>query len=248
MKTRNQLNVIQVGLMLFSIFMIFTPKTNLAQVNTKQLEKQAENKIANEYNDTYKISVDTKGIMTIEGEVKTLYDKLNIGELISRIDGVQKIINKITVQVEPTADNVIKDNIENEFQLNNIILEPEKIKVQVNNGVVNLSGTVSYFREKLMAQSIASWQDGVTDMTSDIQVMSPSLVKSDNNLKDIIADILHKSFPMENNIKFDINKGNVKLYGTTKNIYAKNHIIEEIHHVLGINDVTDEISLEKLEE
>lgn len=231
------------NIFLFSIVFLSMINIGFAQFNTIQLKKEIEQKIMNYYIEPFKISVDETGIVTVHGEVNTFFDKLKIAELISQIDGVSGINNKIEVNTLLTADNEIKANIINELKLNNVIIEPEKIKVEVKNGFVKLSGTVSYFREKLMAQSIASWQDGVTDMTSNIVVLSPVKARSDDNLKEVISDILKKHFMLENNVRFDVDKGIVTLSGSVKSIYAKDNIQEEIQHILGIKEVINQLKL-----
>ena len=227
-----------------SILLVTLSDFNYAQIDTKQLENQVEKTIGTYYTEIFKISADQKGIVTLEGDVTTLFDKLRIQELASQVEGVAGINNKIEVNVEPTADAIIKANIEDDLKSNNVILEPEKITVDVKDGVVNLAGTVSYFREKLMAQSVASWQDGVVDMTSSIKVLSPAAAKSDSNLKDIIRDILNEHFPLENNMTFTVTNGIVTLNGKVKSLYAKDHIQEDIQHILAITSVVNNLSLE----
>jgi osmotically-inducible protein OsmY len=244
MKTNNQIKTYFNWICIFSIILLSASSINFAQVDTKQLENEVWQKISNYYLEKFNISADQTGVIAIEGEVSTLFDKLKIGELISQVEGVRRINNKIGVRTATTADNTIKANIEYELQINSVILEPERIKVEVNKGVVNLSGTVSYFREKLMAQSIATWQDGVTDMTSNLVVLSPTVAKSDDNLEEVISDILKKHFSSEKNARFKVLNGEVNLYGSVGSLYAKNHIQEEIHHLLGVKDVINEIRLE----
>lgn len=235
------------GAILIIISLAIFLSTNVvafSQVDTKKLVSKAEDKISNYYTEMFNISADENGVVTIEGEVGTLYDKLRIGELISQVAGVKEVNNKITVQNNITANDIIKANIEDELQRNDAILEPEKIKVEVNNGLVTLSGPVSYFREKQMAETIASWQDGVSDIINNIVIMSPATAKSDDNLKDIISDILQKNFSLEQNVKFNISNGEVDLYGSVISLYAKNHIQEDIQHVIGVKHVINEISVE----
>ena len=245
MKTIKKNKTVQTWVFLFSIILIAATQMNYAHVSIKQLKREVEKKLSSYYSEDFKVSANQKGEITVEGGASTLFDKLKISELISEIEGVQVVHNNIEVQTVATADAVIKANIENELQLNNVILEPKKIKVEVKNGVVSLSGTVSYFREKLMAQSIASWQDGILDMKSTITVLPPTVAVSDNNLKDLIADILKKHFSLETRVKFDVGNGIVDLSGLVKSLYAKIHIQQEIQHVLGVKDVVNELSIEK---
>lgn len=237
--------LISIKSLLFLSTMLSLMVTNrgVSQIDTGKLVTDVENKIENYYTENFKISADKNGIVSISGEVNTLFDKLKIGELVSEVKGVKEIHNNIQVQNVITADDIIKANIENETKLNDAILEPEKIKIEVNNGVVTLSGTVSYFREKLMMQTIASWQDGVSDLIDHISVMSSSAAKSDANLTEIIIDLLNNNFPLEKNIMFDINNGSVNLYGTVNDLYAKNHIQEDIQRIIGVKNVVNEMKI-----
>lgn len=244
MKKNNQNHIYYQWVFLLLILLVGISEFNFAQINTKQIESKAKKIIASYYIEPFDVSCANDGSVTLKGETNTLFDKLRIGELISQIEGVTGINNKIEVHVETTPDNMIKNNIEDEFKLNNIILEPEKIIINVDNGVVNLSGTVSYFREKLMAQSIASWQDGVIDMTSSIKVLSPAAAKSDDNINQLVSDILQKHFPIENKVKYNVSNGVIDLFGSAKSLYAKDHIQEELQHILGVKAVINEIKLE----
>lgn len=214
-----------------------------SKVDPGNITKEAERKIGAYYSELFKIKTDNNGMVSIDGMVNTLFDKLRIGELIAQVDGVRGINNNIMVDVEQIPDAEIKDNIENEFQLNNVILEPEKIIVKVDHGTVSISGTVSYFREKLMAQSIASWQEGVIDLKSDIKVLPYKNAVSDDNLKSLIGDIINKHFSLEKNIAFNVENGIVVISGSATSLYAKDHIQEEIMHLLGVKNVINSLGL-----
>ncbi len=232
-------------LLLTSFTILFSVASIFPQSNPGQLKEQVLQKISGYYPDEFDVTVDQTGAVTISGDVNTLFDKLKITELISRVNGVSKINNNIEIQTEPTIDEEIKANIEEELKLNNVILEPDKINVEVKNGVVYLTGTVSYFREKLMAQTIASWQDGVTDMKSSIKVLSPMAARSDDNLYSIINDILKNRFGLEDKVKFNVNDGVVDLLGSVKSLYAKDKIAEEIQQIIGVKKVLNELSVEQ---
>lgn len=241
MKTIIKINSFFVRTVLLSAIFLFMTGCSFAKLNANRLENNVEKKLSGAFLEPFMISANQKGTVTVEGRVNTLFDKLKIDQLISQVKGVRNINNKISINVEPTADNIIKNNIELELKRHNSILEPEKIKVKVNNGVVNLSGTVTDFREKLLAQSIASWQNGVTDMTSSLKVLSPAVATGDRNLKEIVGDILANHFSMEHNVKFIVRNGDVDLYGSAESMYAKNHIQKAIQHVIGVKDVINGI-------
>jgi osmotically-inducible protein OsmY len=243
-----KINNLEKEIFIMLLTLLLGASVGFSQINTDKLKSKVEDKIGNYYTEPFEVSVDKAGVVTLKGEVGTLYDKLRIGELVSMVDGVKEVKNKILVKNDITANDIIKANIENELQRNDAIIEPEKIKVEVNNGVVTLSGSVNYFREKLMAQTIASWQDGVSEIVDHINVMSPSVSRSDANLTEIIHDILKKNFSLEKNVKFSINNGVVDLQGTVTSLYAKDHLPEDIQRVLGVKGVNNNLSVENYNE
>ena len=99
-----------------------------------------------------------------------------------------------------------------------------------------------------MAQTIASWQNGVTDMKSNITVLSPAAARSDDNLRSIVKDILKDRFSFEDHIKFNINNGVVDLLGSAKSLYAKDKIEDEVRQIIGVKKVLNELTVEQSEE
>ena len=238
-----------ITLTFLSIIVVFLMNVRItATSNSMKLKKNIESTISEYYVEPIRVSVENNGVVTVEGEVNTLFDKLKIGELIETVNGVQKINNDITVINDITADDVIKSNIVDELQINDAILEPEKITVNVNKGVVTLAGTVSYYREKLIAQSIASWQDGVTELISNISVLPLSAAKSDENISAIVKDLIENRFPLEKNVRFSVVHGKVNLTGSVKNLWAKDHIQTEIQHILGVKEVNNNLTIERINE
>ncbi len=246
MKGFNKVELLKIVFLTITVLIIpIMPAYAYVNLNPEQTQRKVYEKIADYYPDQFIVSAGQNGLISVNGETRTLFDKLRITDLISEVEGVQKIDNKIIVNAQPAADEMIKENITEDLQRNNIILEPEKIGVSVKSGVVYLSGSVNSFREKLMAQSIASWQDGVTDMISDIKILPSKVVRSDSNLEEIINDILTKHFPLEKNIKFSLKNGKVTLSGDVTNLYAKTHLPEEIEQVIGIENVVTNLSVKK---
>ena len=227
---------------LITILFLSVNFLSIAETNPDKLAEKARNIIDRYYYaDDFHVNVDNNDVLTIDGTVNTLYDKLRVRELLSRIPGLKQINSKIEVNPSMLPDKEIEMNIRDELGYNKSILEPENIKINVKDGVVTLSGTVSHYREKLMAQSIASWQDGVKDMISNIKVLSPAAAKSDANIYDIVNDVLKDHFPLEKNVVADVNDGIVTVSGSVRNLWAKEHITDELLQIAGVNDVNNDL-------
>lgn len=216
--------------------------STFAKTNPDKLADKARDVIDRYYfaND-FQISVDNKDVLTIEGTANTLYDKLRARELLSRIPGIKKINSEIEVSTSLLPDEEIEANILEELKYNKSILEPDKINVNVKNGVVTLSGEVNDYHEKLMVQSITSWQDGVKEMISNIKVLPPAVAKSDENIYEIVNNVLKDRFPLEKNVVADVQDGIVTISGSVRNLWAKDHITDELRQIAGVIDVSNNL-------
>lgn len=210
------------------------------------LEEKVREAVSVRYTDNVDISADNDGNVTLEGQVKTLYDKNMIFETVTRVPGVKTISNQIAVDAPVVADNVIRANVLQQLEYVSSIYEPEKIEVSVDNGIVFFDGKVNFFREKLMAKTVASWQHGVKGVENRIEVMEPEEAKSDDNLKEVLTHVLEDEFPIEDNVKFSVNDGKVTLNGTATTLWAKFNIEEEFLNVIGIRVVDNNLVVEPL--
>jgi osmotically-inducible protein OsmY len=225
--------------------LLLLSSVSFSQTGESDLENSVRSHIEDYYTQPFTIRADENGVITVMGEVNTLFDKLEVGELVSEVLGVQGVVNNIFVLNKISADMEIQSNIERELERNDAILEPAKIKVDVKQGVVYLSGSVSFYREKRIAQSIASWQDGVSDIVSTIVVLSPAAARSDQNLKEMIGDLLERAFPLEKHVLYTVHDGEVLLSGTVRDLWAKNHIEEQVQHLLGVHSVINTLEVQK---
>jgi osmotically-inducible protein OsmY len=188
------------------------------------------------------VSVDTSGTVTIEGTVGALYDRLDIYQIVSRVNGVTGIKDLLDVQTLMLPDDIIKANVERTIKDNSIILEPDKIAVTVDEGVVFLDGTVSYYREKLMATTIASMQDGVKGVENRINVLPSREAKSDENIKSVLEEIVENHFPLvKGDVRIKVANGDVTLDGEVLSLWEKNHLKEEFLKIAGVKSVVENL-------
>ena len=217
---------------------------SFAGTSNENLADKIENVINNHYNENFNVTVDNSHFVTITGQVNTYYDKLDLFQIVSKIKGVRDIADNVTVNTPILPDKIIQANIVNELDMVSSILEPNRITVSVDNGEVILGGTVSFYREKLMAETVASWEKGVKGISNNIKVLPSAKAVSDANLKLILHDILHDQFPVEKNVSFTINNGVVDLNGTVDILYAKRRIKDELSSIIGVKKVINNLQVE----
>ncbi len=225
-----------------TLLLFFLMSVNLT-AQEGNLADRVRDRIANYYDQIFEISSPEPGHVIIEGQVKTLYDKYRIFEIASFVKGVNKITNNIVVDTKILPDKIIADNVREELQYVNSILEPDAIKVRADNGIVFLEGTVSYFREKIMAETVASWQEGVRGIVNNLKVLPLEKAKSDENLRNIFNSILNERFGTEDNISFTVKDGIVTLEGKTSDLWAKNQIEKVFSGIKGVKEVKNNIKL-----
>ena len=247
-KGYNMQTIKKYSYLFFSLIYFFLLISECTYAQTANLESKVRAALDRYYMDQFIISADKNGKVTIKGEANTLYDQLNIFDIVSAVKGVKEISDQLIVNTPSIPDSMIADNIENALQYNSIILEPDKINVKVDEGVVFLDGTVSYYKEKLAAETIASQQDGAKGIENDINVLPPQQERSDENIKSILQEILINKFPMiKDKVNITVNNGDVVLGGEVESLWEKSNLRKEFLQVLGVKSVTENLKVNYIE-
>lgn len=215
----------------------------IAQGNAKDLQARVAAALDAYYApDQYYVTVDDQGKVIIGGQVTTFYDKLNMFQIAAGVKGVVYIEDRVVVNTPLIADDIIKANIVRAIKDNSVILEPDKILVSVDQGLVILKGSVSYSNEKLMAETVASWEDGVLGVDNEIDVLPPQQVKTDENLKSVLNEIVKNKFPLvKDKVSIDVKNGDVTLAGEVGSPWEKISLKKECMRVLGVKNVVDNL-------
>lgn len=244
-KLKINIKAITIIFVLAVMMIISNNKIVYAQSNT-QLKDKVINAIGRYYNDLNHIHINAsnKGDIQVSGSTSTLYNKYNIFDIVSKVHGVKTIQDMLDVKTAIVPDDEIQSNIIEELHLVKSILEPDRIKVHVDNGMVFLSGDVSYYREKKMAETVASWQNGAKGIQNNITVLPPKEAKSDQNIKTVLGEILNKDFPLDNNLNINVNSGVVNISGKVVRLWDVKHIKDDFSNVLGVKKVVENLKVE----
>jgi|GEM_PF-1055433 osmotically-inducible protein OsmY len=210
---------------------------------SSKLEQKVQNAISRNFNNNFEITATNDGIVTIRGQVNRLYDKYRIFDIAEKVKGIKDVKVLLAVNTQPLPDNIIKQNLLEDLRLNNSILEPNRIKVFVDNGLIELKGIVSYPYEKKMVETIASWQRGAKGIVNEIKVLPLKIAESNHNIKLILRDIIKDRFPLENKVEFTVHNGIVKIYGDARDGWAKDNLQITFNHVKGVKEVINEIKV-----
>jgi osmotically-inducible protein OsmY len=216
-----------------------------AQNSDNDLARRVLARISQYYPEDIKVYVEDQSKIRLEGEVKVLYDKLRIFDLASEVPGVKYIEDNLVLTTDKLPDNMILDNITYVLHMMDSISEPDSLKIAVDNGVVIMHGKVRFYRESIMAETMASWQQGVLGIVNEIQVEPYKEAVSDASLKGAIDDLLMYRFPLEKEISFTVSDGHVVLSGHATNLWAKTNLPKEIRRIIGVKTLENNIEVKE---
>jgi osmotically-inducible protein OsmY len=142
------------------------------------------------------------------------------------------------------TDADIRLNVESELQWDPSI-DDKKIGVIVNNGVVTLTGEVSYFAGKWTAEDIAKRVSGVRAIANDIQVSIPlSGVRTDTDIAEAAANALRWNVSLSGTqIKPVVKDGWVTLDGKVGWGYQKTSAESTVRNLVGVKGVANNVTV-----
>jgi osmotically-inducible protein OsmY len=143
-----------------------------------------------------------------------------------------------------TADNELQQNVLDELR-DEPSLDAAHIGVAADKGVVTLTGSVSSYAEKLIAEDAAKRVFGVRAVANDVQVqLRDGHKRTDTEIAKAAIDALrwHSMVPDEW-IKVTVEKGWVTLEGTVDWKYQKDAADHAVRHLTGVKAVTNAIAV-----
>ncbi|HKC57537.1 MAG TPA: BON domain-containing protein [Vicinamibacterales bacterium] len=122
--------------------------------------------------DTVHMQIDS-GVVTLTGKVTMPYKKNDLAKRVARIDGVQQVVNRITVLPVSGFDDELRFRIARAIYGNSNFwnygsMANPPIHVIVENGHVTLDGVVNSNTDRMLARSIAS-SFGAFSVTNDLK-------------------------------------------------------------------------------
>lgn len=226
--------------MLVALVAMLLSQALIAKDSSATLKELIEKELDKYYSTPFPFHITVKdtGLVIINGSVNSFGGKLNVFSIVSRVHGVREIENRLDVQTDLVADNIILDEIQNQLIRIRSIEDPSKIQVAVSNGLVILRGTVNLSREAVIAEDLASWWPGVRGVENEIQVLPPKDAISDANLTSIIKELINNYYSLEKNtVLVQVSNGRVTLSGKVTHLWVRYALERDIRHIEGIRGV-----------
>jgi osmotically-inducible protein OsmY len=126
-------------------------------------------------------------------------------------------------------------------------VEETEIGVEVDRGVVTLTGTVSSWAKRLAAQEAAHLVAGVLDVANDIEVKLPgSPGRTDTEIAHAVRHALEWNvFVPETRIRSTVSEGRVTLEGDVDYFSQLEDAEKAVRNLAGVRDVFNRIQVER---
>lgn len=109
------------------------------------------------------------GWVTLEGAVDYWREREDAERAILRLSGVIGVVNKITIQKRPVDPKELREQIENALE-RRADRETERLRVDINDGAVDLWGRVHSWQEKRAVLGSISHAPGVSRVVDHLRV------------------------------------------------------------------------------
>lgn len=143
------------------------------------------------------------------------------------------------------SDSDIQQAVMHELAWDTRVVETD-VGVQVDRGVVTLTGTVSSWPQRIAAQEAAHRVAGVLDVANDVRVKLPgSAERSDTDLAHAVRHALEWDVLVpDKQIRSTVTDGWVSLEGEVEYWSQREDAEEAVHNLAGVKGVTNKIAVE----
>jgi osmotically-inducible protein OsmY len=215
----------------------------------------------------FKISVEVEqGTAVLKGKVENQVDKDLATQIAGDIEGINKVDNQLQIDPAEAAEPGTKATMAQRFDdatltatiksklLWNSVTEGLNIQVSADKGAVTLKGQASDANAKLLAGSLASNTDGVTEVNNlislsarDTQAIKDQSASEASAVREELSDAWITSKVKSSliysrnldglNIKVETKNGIVSLDGVVANYAEKELAVEIVRNIRGVKGV-----------
>jgi osmotically-inducible protein OsmY len=159
----------------------------------------------------------TNSIVTLSGNVPSFIEKWNAEKAAQKVAGVKAVVEKIDVRLPGLSvrdDETIAKTLVDQFKWN-IQVPDQLVKVQVEDGWVELSGEVEWEYQRAAAESTARGLTGVVGVSNNISLKQKKIRSED--IKKKIEEALKREAEKEaSEIRVEVKDGKVTLTGDVR--------------------------------
>ncbi len=188
------------------------------------------------------VSVRMEGAsLLIEGVVEDIARKKRALLAAMGLSGVEGVIDRLRVRPsKPMTDAEIRDHFRSAVA-GEPTLKDAEIKAEVENGVVDIEGTVGSITHKRLAGVLAWWVPGSLDVINSLEV-SPPMSDNEDEIIDAMRIVLEKDRLVDaSSVRCSCAGFVVTLDGTAASDESRRAAEDDAWYLWGVNEVVNNI-------
>lgn len=193
------------------------------------------------------------GVVNLKGTVESYAEKLAATDVAMNVKGVRDVRNDIRTSIVDVDDKALQKRIESRLAWNGWI-DADKIDVEVDNGKVDLAGSVGSAYEQRLAWQNA-WIPGVRQVSvADLKVTrqsedertasAPTACSGDAEIEKAVRQALSLNPRVRVQPDVSVENNVVTLSGKVDNLKARNAAAQTAFNIEGVRKVDNNIRVE----
>lgn len=180
------------------------------------------------------------GVVTLSGTVSSYRQKREAEKAAERVYGVGSVVNELSVHLltgDQLSDADLRGRVLQALMVNSLV--PATIDATVKDGIVTLTGTVTWQYQREEAESCASNVLGVISVIDDIAL---KVLPKAGDVKDSIKRALERDASIDANaLSLGIHDSTVKIDGIVRSWPEHDAVINAVWSAPGVMSVDDEL-------
>jgi osmotically-inducible protein OsmY len=183
------------------------------------------------------------GAITLRGTVGSLREKREAGKAAQRVYGVTSVDNKLQVRLLDggTRDDAdLRGDVLQALMLDSLV--PKTVDAKVTDGLVTLTGTVTWRYQRDEADAVASYIAGVLDVFDEIEIKPPTPDAGDT--KESIKKAFKRNSTFDaDGLHVSTDYGTVTIEGTVRSWAEHDEAIDAAWAAPGVTSVRDDMTV-----